>query len=207
MGFGGSSPTVIQPPAPPPPPALAPLDPSVVGETSAQIAKTRLEFDPLLAAQQTQILQAEAPQLQALTFQLFPELQTLQQQVQQQLRDPASLTPEQAAAQQSIKAEATENAQRAARQAANLGGTLFGGARQEQEIQAVSDIERAFADRDISRISQQRAQTLQELATLAQIAFPQVRQPIGVTPSPDALIAAILGQQSNFPILGPTIVT
>ena len=213
----------------PPPPTITQAPPPNVGESSRQLAESQLQYNPQLTAQQVQLQGQYGPQLaqqqydiqsqygpmyRALYEQMFPTqtqgFEQLAQQSLQRLQSPQGLTPEQQAAQDAIRGRAYEQSERGIRSAANVGGTLYGGRSQLREDRARNELAQGFAAQDIGLMDQRRAQTLQELIAAGQVIFPQVQQPQapafgqGVTPSPDALLQAILsGQIIQQPIYQP----
>ena len=205
----------------PQPPQVFPApQPPDVGETAGDVAQVRLQYDPLLARQQaslqqelapgqaqlqTDIFAQQSPLLKSLIMQLFPSLGTLEGQVGQQLSSPTGLTPQQQAAQDAIRQRAYDASSRGIQQSANLGGTLFGGNRELREDRARNELAQGFATQDIQLQQQQRQQAMSELATLLQLAFPQVQQPnvpggnqLGL--SQDALFNALIANQGNFAV-------
>ena len=221
-GGGGKPATVVQAPAAPVPTA---------GETAAQVAQARLEYDPQIAAQQQQLAEQYYPQqvgLQASLLQQFaPQAAGLQQQIRQEysptqaalteafaqqglerLEDPFGLTPEEATAEEAIRGRQREQLTQQLRTRANIGGGLFGGRAQATEQRALTELEQAFAQQDISR-RQAGAQTaLQYAIPSIQQLFPQTQFPgapglqppvgQGAVPSPDALLAAMSQQPQAF---------
>jgi hypothetical protein len=170
-------------------------------------ANIQNQIGPQLAQGQFEIQQQFAPLYRALYEQLFPAqtqgLETLAQQAGQRLLSPQGLTPEQQQAQDIVRNREQERLLRGIRTQANVGGTLFGGRREQREVEAASELANQYALSDIGLQQQNRAQTLQELIAANQVIFPQVQQPgvaqqvvpqfgAGVTPSPDALLAAIM---------------
>ena len=227
MGGGGKAqqPQFIQPP----PPTITQAPAPNIQETSRQLAQSQLEFNPQLTAQQVQLQGQYAPQLaqqeyglqqqygplyRQLYEQMFPTqvqgLETLGQQALQRLQSPEGLTSQQLAAQSDIRNREQERLLRGIRTQANLGGTLYGGRREEQEREGLAELSRGYALQDIDLQRQARQQTLQELVASGQVVFPQVQQPTapgfgrGVTPSPDALLQAFLqGQIIQQPVYAP----
>lgn len=203
-------------------------------QLTAQAAQLQQQYGPQLAQSATDIQLRQAPQLaqsqyalqqqygplyRSLYEQMFPTqtqgFEQLAQQSLQRLQSPQGLTPEQQAAQGAIRQRAFQESERGIRSAANVGGTLYGGQRELREDRARNELAQAFATQDIGLADQRRAQTLQELIAAGQVIFPQVQQPgvsqagvsqfgQGVTPSPDALLQAILsGQIVQQPVYQP----
>lgn len=214
---GGSDPQPAQViPAPPPPNYQA---------TAGEAAQAQLTYNPQLAAQNVQLQGQYGPQLaqqqydiaaqfgplyRALIEQQFPQIGQLAGQVSQQMASPMSLTPEQQAGQDAIRQRALEASARGERTRANLGGTLYGGNAALSESRARNELLQGFASEDIGRQQQQRQQTMSELATLFQLAFPNVQQPgqvglnTGVSDPTNSLYNALVQNQGNFGVLGPT---
>jgi hypothetical protein len=195
-----------------------------VAETSAQLAQSQLAYNPQLTAQQVQLQQQYGPQLaqseydiqakygpmyRALYEQLAPtqtaNIETLAQQTGQRLASPYSLTPEQLQAQNTIRNREQDRLLQGIRSSANIGGTLYGGRREQRETEAASELANQYAMSDIQLQNQNRAQTLQELIASGQVFFPQIQQPQapnygqGVTPSADALLSAYTQGQTIQP--------
>ena len=225
---GGSkpqAPTFITPP----PPTITQAPPPNIAESSAQLAQSQLQYNPQLTTQQVQLQGQYGPQLaqqayglqqqygplyRSLYEQLFPTqtqgLETLAQQSLQRLQSPYSLTPQQQGAQDVIRNREQDRFLRGVRTQANLGGTLYSGAREQRETEGLAELANQYALQDIGLQQQNRQQTLQELIASGQVIFPQVQQPNvpgfgqGVTPSPDALLSAILqGQIVQQPVYQP----
>lgn len=215
-GSKPSAPVIVQPPPPQITQGPAP-NPS---ETSRQLYEAQLQYNPLLTQQSVDLQTKFAPQLAQSEFdtqakfgpmfrtmyeQMFPSqtqgLETLSQQALQRFQSPQGLTPQQQAAQDFTRQRASDELSRNIRQQANLGGTLYGGHRQEQERRAQAELQNQFALSDIGLQDQRRSQALQEFVASSQPFFPSIQQPSvpsytqGVTPSPDALMQAI---QSSY---------
>lgn len=213
---GGSSPTpptVIPAPAPP-----------NYQQTAEEVAKSQLTYNPQLAAQNVQIQGTQGPILaqqqydlasqygpmyRALIEQQFPQIGMLSNQVSQRMASPGSLTVEQQAAQDAIRQRAYQQSEQGIRESANLGGTLFGGRRELREDRARNELAQGFATQDIQLQQQQRQQAMSELATLFQLAFPNVQQPgqvglnTGVSDPTNALYDALVTNAGNFGIIDP----
>ncbi len=214
---GGSDPT-------PPQVIPAPQAPSVA-DTARQSMEAQLQYNPQLTAQGVQLqgqygpqmaqqqydLQARfAPLYRALIEQQFPQVATLAQQTQQGLTNPRGLSDVQQQAQDAIRQRALDASSRGERTRANLGGTLYGGNSQLNESRARSEMLQGFAGEDINRQGQQRAQTMQELLSLFQMAGFNVQQPtvpqFGSAPaaSGDSLYNAMVQNQGNFGVIPGT---
>ena len=191
---GATKGTVVQ--APPQPAAPS------AGESAGQLAQTRLQYDPQIAAMEQSLQQQYYPQQAALEASLYkqyaPQMAQSQedlrrqfsplqseltdvfaQQAIQRLQDPYGETPEQSAATQAIRERAVEGQQRAMRERANLGGNLYGGRAANAEQEATSQMMQQFASQDIGR-QQQGAQTALQYATpVLQQLYPQVQFPGG----------------------------
>lgn len=224
-GKSATQPSYVQPP----PPTITQAPAPNVAETSAQLAQSQLQYNPQLTAQQVQLQQQYAPQLaqseydiqakygpmyRALYEQLAPtqtaNLENLAQQAGQRLASPYSLTPQQQAAQDTIRNREQDRLLQGIRSSANIGGTLYGGRREQRETEAASELANQYALSDIQLQNQNRAQTLQELIASGQVFFPQIQQPQapnygqGVTPSADALLSAYTqGQIVQQPVYQP----
>jgi len=178
-GKGGS--TVIQ--APPQAPA------PTVGETSAQVYQSKMQYDPQMAQLSYDILTnpnyglgATTGYLEQQRQELFPGenqvRQALQQQVLQGLQSPTGLTPDQQASIDQRRALATSRMQEASRNNANLGGNLYGGRSQRAEMEDVGNLQNQFAEEDIAREMTARNNSIQAALPFLQILFPDV----GLTP-------------------------
>lgn len=211
---GGSKPQPPQIiPAPPPPD---------VGKTAEESFAAQLKYNPQLTAQQVELQGQYGPQLaqqqldlqtqfaplyRALLESQFPQIGTLAQQTQQGLQSPTGLNAQQQAAQDSIRQRAFEQSERGIRESANVGGTLFGGRRELREDRARNELAQGFATEDIARQQQQRAQTMQELLSLFQLAGFNVQQPSvpqfgqSVVPGGGELYNALIQNQGNFGII------
>lgn len=214
---GGSSPQPAQV-------IPAPAAPNVA-DTARQSAEAQLQYNPQLTAQAVQLqgqygpqlaqqqydLQAQfAPLYRALIEQQFPQITTLAQQTQQGLSNPMGLNDQQQAAQDAVRGRALAAQDRLIRESANVGGTLYGGRRQEREDQSRNELLQGFATEDINRQQQQRAQTMQELLSLFQLAGFNVQQPsvpnynTSAAPSGDNLYNALVQNQGNFGVIQGT---
>src|SRR3990167_3385032 len=227
--MGGSKPSEPQYIQPPPPQIIpSPVAPPNAGETAGQLAQTQLQYNPQLSQQAFDLYSQFSPQYQqqayqqqqqygpmykALQDQLYPQqaqnLQTLATQAGQRFASPQGLTPEQQAAQDAIRQRAYQESDRGVREAANVGGTLYGGRRELREDRARNELSQGFATQDIQLQDQLRAQALQELIAASQVNNPQIAQvnppqfTQSVTPSADSLLQAIMGAQSQF-IVNPS---
>ena len=203
-------------------------------QLTAQAAQLQQQFGPQLAQSQTDIQRQQAPQLaqsqfdvqqqfgplyRSLYTQLFPTQvqgqEALAQQSLQRLQSPQGLTPEQQAFQDTVRNREQERFLRGVRTQANLGGTLFGGQRQQRETEGLAELAGQYSQQDLALEQARRSQTLQELIASSQVVFPQVQQPgaaqpgaaqfgQGVVPNADALLAAIMqGQLIQQPIYQP----
>ena len=200
-------------PAPPPP---------NYQQTAGEAAQAQLTYNPQLAAQNVQLQGQYGPQVaqqqydlaaqygpmyRALIEQQFPQIGMLSSQVSQRLASPQSLTTEQQSAQDAIRQRAYEQSAQGVRESANLGGTLFGGRRELREDRARNELAQGFATQDIQLQQQQRQQAMSELATLFQLAFPNVQQPgqiglnTGVSDPTSALYQALVQNSGNFGIV------
>ena len=188
--------------------------------TAGEAAQAQLTYNPQLAAQNVQLQGQYGPQVaqqqydlsaqygpmyRALIEQQFPQIGMLSNQVSQGLASPRSLTVDQQAAQDAIRQRAYDASAQGIRESANLGGTLYGGRREQREDRARNELAQGFATQDIQLQQQQRQQAMSELATLLQLAFPQVQQPnvpggnqLGL--SQDALFNALIANQGNFAV-------
>ena len=212
-----AAPQIIMPPPP------TPLPPAVTQENAKQLTQSQLESNPLLTKQAVDLQTQYAPQLaqsqydiqakygplyKALEAQLFPQQSQLSEQlsgqVSQRLGSPSGLTPEQQSAQDAIRQRQADFMLRNIRESANVGGTLYGGRRQQREDMGLQQLSQQYASEDIDRQMAARDQLLRELVPLLQMQFPQISQPSvpgftqGVTPSGDALLSAMLGYQRPF---------
>ncbi len=202
----------------------APAPPSVA-DTAKQSAEAQLQYNPQLTAQNVQLqgqygpqlaqqqydIQAQyAPLYRALIEQQFPQIGTLSSQTQQGLTNPSGLSDVQQQAQDAIRQRAYDASAKGIREAANVGGTLYGGRSQLREDRARNELAQGFATQDIGLQQQQRAQTMQELLSLFQLAGFNVQQPnvpqFGQSPAPsgDSLYNALVSNNSNFGVIPGT---
>ena len=191
-------------------------------QTAGEAAQAQLTYNPQLAAQNVQLQGQYGPQVaqqqydlaaqygpmyRALIEQQFPQIGMLSSQVSQRLASPQSLTTEQQSAQDAIRQRAYEQSAQGVRESANLGGTLFGGRRELREDRARNELAQGFATQDIQLQQQQRQQAMSELATLFQLAFPNVQQPgqiglnTGVSDPTNSLYNALVQNSGNFGII------
>lgn len=224
-GSKPSAPTFITPP----PPQITQAPAPNIQETSGQLAQSQLQYNPQLTQQAVQLsgqygpqlaqqqfdLQSQyGPQYRQLYENLFPSQvqgqEVLAQQALQRLQSPQGLTPQQQAAQDTMRQRGQDRLLQGIRSQANLGGNLYSGNRERLEREGLAELETQNTLQDINLAQQQRGQTLQELIASSQVVFPQVQQPNvpnygqGVTPNPDALLAAMLqGQIVQQPIYQP----
>lgn len=214
---GGSKPQPAQViPAPPPPD---------IGKTAAESTAAQLQNNPALVAQQVQLQGQYGPQLaqqqydlaaqygpmySALMTQLFPQLGQLGQQISQGLTSPFGLSSEQQSAQDAIRQRAYQASEKGVREAANVGGTLYGGHEQLREDRARNELAQGFATQDIQLQQQNRDQLLRELVTYLQSASPNFQQPNtpqfgqSVVPGGDSLYNAMTQQAGNFGVIPGT---
>ena len=214
---GGSDPTPAQIIPPPQAPS--------VSQTAEESLAAQLKYNPQLTEQQVQLQGQFGPQLAQQQFDLqtqfaplyrallesqFPQIGTLAQQTQQGLTSPTGLSSEQQSAQDAIRQRAFDQSERGIRQSANLGGTLFGGNRELREDRARNELAQNFATQDIDLQARQRAQTMQELLSLFQLAGFNVQQPNvpqfgqSVVPGGDNLFNALTQNQGNFGVIPGT---
>lgn len=206
--MGGSKPQPAQIiPAPPPPDVKKTAQESLAAQLqynpqlTAQAAQLQSQYGPQFAQSQYDITAQYGPLYKALLGQLYPELNTLQGQVGQRLAAPSGYTPEQQAAVEAIRQRETNRGLRGIREGANLGGTLFGGHRQQAEADYLTQQGQAYSAQDIQFQNQQRQQAMQELVSLLQLSNPQVQQPNvpnynqSAAPGGDSLYNALVGQQ------------
>ena len=220
---------VIQMPAQPPAPSA--------GESAADIYKARLQYDPQMAALEMQQQQQYMPQQAALEYalysQYYPQLARQQQQLQQQLypqqsqlleagagramqrlASPFGYTPEEETALGGIRGRQIEQAQRQARERANLGGGLYSGRAETQENRMVNELQQAFAAEDINRRLQGGYQAQQGAIPFYQILYPQIGtqqpqfQPFqyqSAVPDPSQLYNAMYGASRRDYALQPAM--
>ena len=175
----------------PPPPTVTQLPEPDVAKQAEQSYQAQLKYNPLLSQQQYETQSQYGPMYKALLGQLYPELNTYQQQVSQRIGSPTGYSPEQQSALDAIRQRQTDVGLRNIREGANLGGTLYGGRRQQAEADYLTQQGQAYTAQDIAYQQQQQAANQQALITLLQLSNPQVQQfAQGVTPSPDALLNA-----------------
>ena len=106
--------------------------------------------------------------------------EALQQNILKSLQSPAGATPEQLAAQESIRGRETDRLTRALRTRANLGGGLFGGRAQGTEERAVGELGQQFSSQDILLDEQRKQQSFTNALQFMQLLFPEIG--IGATP-------------------------
>ena len=120
--------------------------------------------------------------------QVFPGEQAVrgqtQQNILQALQSPVGRTPQQIAAQQSIRDQMINELQKSVRERSNLGGALFSGGAQRQENRAVTDLTNQFAVEDISRDETSRLNAINAAMPYLQLLFPgsQITQPQFINP-------------------------
>lgn len=206
--MGGSKPQPAQVIQAPPPPSVA--------DTAAQSASAQLQYNPQLVAQnlalqqqyglpyaqsQFDVTQQLAPQYQQFLYGLHPELQAFQQQVGQRMQSPTGYSPQQQEALDAIRQRQTNMGLQGIREGANLGGTLYGGNRQQREADYLTQQGQAYSAQDIGFQQQQQAANQQALVTLLQLTNPQIQQPNvpqygqSVVPGGDNLYNALVQQQ------------
>ena len=179
-------------------------------QLTAQNVQLQGQYGPQLAQQQFDLQSQFAPQYRALIEQQFPQIATLSQQTQQGLANPSGLNNQQQAAQDAIRQRAYDASAKGVREAANVGGTLYGGRSQLREDRARNELAQGFATQDIQLQQQQRAQQMQELLSLFQLAGFNVQQPNvpqfgqSVVPGGDNLYNALVKNQGNFGVIPGT---
>lgn len=209
-GGGGDPqpPSIIQPPAPP-----------SVNQTAGESFASQLQYNPQLTAQQVQLQGQYGPQLaqqqydlssqygplyKSMLMQLNPALGSYEQQVNQRLASPGGYSPQQQQSIDAIRNREQDRGLRGIREGANLGGTLYGGRRQQMESDYLTQQGQAYTAQDIGFQQQQQAANQQALVTLLQLTNPNVQQPQvpqygqSVVPGGDNLYNSLLGYQSNF---------
>lgn len=206
----------------PSPPVVYPApEPPNVAKTAGESYEAQLKYNPLLTQQNLDIQKQFAPQFaqsqydvtaqysplyRALVEQNFPQIKTLSEQTMQGLTSPTGLNTQQQAAQDAIRQRAYEQSAKGIRESANVGGTLYGGRRELREDRARNELAQGFAAEDITRQQQQRAQTMQELLSLFQLAGFNVQQPNvpqytqGVIPGGNELYQALVQNAGNYAI-------
>ena len=198
MGGSKAQPAqVIQMPAQPPAPSA--------GESAADIYKSRLQYDPQIAALEYAMAQQYAPQYGQLFAQTaeqqFPGIGALTgtgiSQAQQRFESPFGYTPEEQAYLDAIRGRQREQIARNIRESANLGGGLYGGRRELREDRALSELEQAFGAEDIGRRLQGGLYAQQQAIPYLQMLYPQIQQTPAVSqsavPNADALYQALYG--------------
>ena len=211
---GGSKPQPPQIIQPPPAPS--------VSQTASESLEAQLKYNPQLTSQQVQLQGQYGPQLaqqqfdlanqygpmyKAMLTQLYPELGTYQNQVNQRLNSPTGYSPDQQSALDAIRNREQDRGLRGIREGANLGGTLYGGHRQNAESDYLTRQGQAYTAQDIAFQQQQQAANQQALVTLLQLSNPQVQQPNvpqygqSVVPGGDNLYNALVQNQSNFGVM------
>ena len=213
-GGGGSKPQPAQVIPAPTPPSVA--------DTAKQSAEAQLQYNPQLTAQSVALQGQYGPQLAQQQYDLqsqyaplyrsliesqFPQIGTLATQTQQGLSNPSGLSTEQQTAQDAIRQRQRDELSRAINTQSNIGGTLYGGRNMENNIRGQAELSNQYANSDIALQQQQRAQTMQELLSLFQLAGFQVQQPnvpqFGQSPaaSGDSLYNALVQNNGNFGII------
>ena len=208
---GGSKPQPAQIIQAPPPPS--------VSDTAQQSLSAQLQYNPQLTAQQVQLQGQYGPQLaqqqyeqaatsaplyRALLESQYPALQPFSQQVTQQFQSPTGYSPQQQASLDAIRNREQDRGLRGIRESSNVGGTLYGGRRQQREQDYLTQQGQAYTAQDIGFQQQQQQQNLQNLVALLQISNPQVQQPNvpqygqSVVPGGDSLYNAMVNSQSQF---------
>ena len=208
---GGSKPQPAQVIQAPPPPSVA--------DTAAQSAQAQLTYNPQLTQQsldlqrqfgpqfaqsQYDIQAQQAPLQKALLMQLYPGLASFEQNTNQALASPGGYSSQQQSAVDAIRNREQDRGLRGIRESSNVGGTLFGGRRQQREQDYLTQQGQAYTAQDIGFQQQQQAQNLQSLAMLLQLSNPQVQQPNvpnygqSVVPGGDNLYNALVNQQGNL---------
>lgn len=94
--------------------------------------------------------------------------EALGQRALQQFQSPIGLTPEQQAAQDVIRDREQERFLRGVRTQANVGGTLYGGQREERERLGLGELATRYSLQDIGLQQQQRQEALSQLMQAAQ---------------------------------------
>ena len=198
-------------------------------QLTAQATQLQQQYGPQLAESATDIQTQQAPKLaqsqyalqqqygplyKSLYEQLFPTQvqgqERLAQQSLQRLQSPQGLTPEQQSYQDVVRNREQQRFLQGIRTQANLGGTLYGGQREQREQEGLAELAGQYSQQDLALEQQRRSQTLQELIASSQVVFPQVQQPgvqpgqaaqfgQSVTPSADALLQAIMQGQIVTP--------
>ena len=211
---GGSKPqppTIIQPPPAP-----------SVSQTAGESLAAQLQYNPQLTAQQVQLQGQYGPQLaqqqldltsqygplyKSMLQQLYPGLSSFEQQTNQALANPTGYSSQQQTALDAIRNREQERGLRGIREGANLGGTLYGGRRQQAEQDYLTQQGQAYSAQDIAYQQQQRAANQQALIALLQLSNPQVQQPNvpsygqSVVPGSDNLYNALVQNQGNFGVM------
>lgn len=144
------------------------------GESAEALYQARLQYDPLVAQMEQQLMSQYAPQQAALQAQLYqqyaPQLAGLQEAMraqyspqqmaitqqqagiaQQRLASPFGYTPGEEEALGGIRERQRRQLQEQIRTRAQLGGGLYGGRAQAREETALTELEQAFATEDIGR--------------------------------------------------------
>ena len=202
----------------------APAPPSV-SDTAAQSAQAQLQYNPQLTQQaldlqrqfggqfaqsQYDITAQQAPLQKALLMQMYPGLATYEQQVNQRLASPTGYSNQQQQALDAIRQRETDRGLRGIREGANLGGTLYGGRRQQAESDYLTQQGQAYSAQDIGFQQQQQAANQQALISLLQLSNPQVSQVNvpqygqSVVPGGDNFYNALVQNQGNFGVIPGT---
>ncbi len=166
-------------------------------ESSEDLYKAKLKYDPQTAASDWAIQQEYVPKQaelysalynqysnslakaqQATQQELYPTqsklLETGSADVLQRLQNPQYMTEAEQAATNAERVLATQNLQNSMRTQANLGGGLYGGRTQAAEAKSVGSLQNQFAQQDYTNRMNQSAQTQNDLTKYLQILYPQV---------------------------------
>ena len=190
----------------------APTTPATsASEPAADIYKSRLQYDPQIAALEYAMAQQYAPQYGQLfsktAEQQFPGIGQLQQTGMQsaleRLQNPFGYTPDETAALEAIRQRQREQLTKSLRERANLGGGLYGGRAAGTEQRSLTELEQAFAAEDINRQLQGGLYAQQQAIPYLQLLYPQIQQTPAVTqsavPSADTLYNALYASsQPNY---------
>lgn len=196
-----------------------------VGKTAAESYAAQLQYNRPLAEQaliiqrdlgpgyaqsQYDITAQQAPLQKALLMQMYPGLATYEQQVNQRLASPTGYSNQQQQALDAIRQRETDRGLRGIREGANLGGTLYGGRRQQAESDYLTQQGQAYSAQDIGFQQQQQAANQQALISLLQLSNPQVSQVNvpqygqSVVPGGDNFYNALVQNQGNFGVIPGT---
>jgi hypothetical protein len=183
-----------------------------IGDSTEQIYKSRIRYDPMMAKSSYDILTnpdygtgSLTKYLEEVRRQQYPNetnvRDILTQNILQSLQSPTGITPEQQAALTTRRGEAQNELTKALNTQGNLGGGLYGGTQFNRVADATRQLQNQFSEQDISRDQTNRNNAIASAMPLLQLLYPgsQITSPNfqSVVPSADTAYSGAINTRGQ----------